>query len=145
MKIIRDERLAIQNLKNIRVAFIFQTISILGILLYDGISNGISRFTDNPLWLVFIGTFVVMGYLNLRISVDEYDTQSNKKQGPYYINLLISLVVGVIFSVITILTPDGTARDAVIIGGVMFGCFLFSFTVVYFLRKKRYEEHDVEE
>ncbi|MBS4214117.1 branched-chain amino acid ABC transporter substrate-binding protein [Neobacillus rhizophilus] len=145
MKIIKDERLIIQNLRNIRIAFLFQTICILGILIYDGISKGITHVTDNPLWLVFMGTSVILGYLNLRISVDEYETHNKKKQGPYYKNVFISLVVGVIFSVITILTPEGTVRDAVIIGGVMFGCFLFSFTVVYYLRKKRYDEFDDEE
>ncbi|WP_066254131.1 branched-chain amino acid ABC transporter substrate-binding protein [Neobacillus drentensis] len=145
MKIIRDERLVIQNLRNIRIAFVFQTLCILGILIYDGISQGITHVTDNPLWLVFIGTSVIIGYLNLRISVDEYETHNDKKQGPYYKNVFISFVVGVIFSVITILTPEGTVRDAVIIGGVMFGCFLFSFSVVYYLRKRRYDENDDEE
>lgn len=145
MKIIKDERLIVQNLRNIRIAFVFQTICILGILIFDGISKGISHITDNPLWLVFIGTSVLMGYLNLRISVDEYEAHNEKKQGPYYKNVVISFVVGVIFSVITILTPEGTVRDAVIIGGIMFGCFLFSFTLVYYLRKKRYDEYDEEE
>ncbi|KKI90910.1 branched-chain amino acid ABC transporter substrate-binding protein [Bacillus sp. SA1-12] len=146
MKIIKDERLIIQSLRNIRIAFVFQTLCILGILIYDGINKGITHVTNNPLWLVFIGTSVILGYLNLRISVDEYETHNEKKQRPYYKNVFLSLIVGVIFGVITILTPEGTVRDAVIIGGVMFGCFLFSFTVVYYLRKKRYhEENDDEE
>ncbi len=144
MKIIKDERLIIQNFKNIRIAFVFQTISILGILIYDGISKGISHVTDNPLWLVFMGTSVILGYLNLRISVDEYETHNQEKQGPYYKKVFIAFVVGVTFSVITILTPEGTVRDAVIIGIVMFGCFLFSFTVVHYLRKKHYDQNEDE-
>ncbi len=145
MKIIKDERLIIQNLRNIRIAFVFQTLCILGILIYDGISKGISHVTDNPLWLVFIVTSILLGYLNLRISVDEFETYNGKKQGSYYKNVIVSLVIGVIFSVITILTPKGTIRDAVIIGAVMFLCFLFSLTVVYFLRKKRYDENNDDE
>jgi hypothetical protein len=145
LKLIKDERLIMQNLRNIRIAFVFQTLSILGILIYDGISKGITQVTDNPLWLVFVGTSVILGFLNLRISVDAYATHNEKKQGPYYKTVFISFIIGVIFSVITLLTPEGTVRDAVIIGGVMFGCFLFSFTVGYYLRKKRYDENDDEE
>ena len=145
MKIIKDERLIIQNLRNIRIAFVFQTLCILGILIYDGISKGFTKVTDNPLWLVFIVTSVILGYLNLSISVDEYETHNGKKQGPYYKNVILSMGVGVIFSVITILTPEGTIRDAVIIGGVMFLCFLVPFTVVYYLRKKRSDENNDDE
>lgn len=142
MRIVKDERLVIQGLKNIRVAFVFQTICILGILIYSGISEGITHVTDHPLWLVFIATVVLLGYLNLKISVDEYDTHHQKKPGPYYKNVLLSLGVGGLFSVITILAPGGTFKDAVIIGGVLFLCFLSSFTVVYILRKKRFEEEE---
>ncbi|MEH7011255.1 branched-chain amino acid ABC transporter substrate-binding protein [Neobacillus niacini] len=141
---VKDERLIVQNLGNIRIAFVFQTVCILGILIYDGITKGITHVTDNPLWLVLIGTSVILGYLNLRISVDEYETFNTKKQGSYYKNVIISLVIGVVFSVITILTPQGTIRDSFVIGGVMFLCFLFSLTVVYYLRKKRHDEDDDE-
>lgn len=140
MKVIKDERLIIQNLKNIRIAFVFQTVCILGILIYVGISQGITHVTDHPLWLVFMGTSVLLGYLNLRISVDEYDTHNRKKPGPYYKNIILSLGVGAIFSVITLFGPDGTVRGAIIIGGVIFLCFLSSFTVVYFIRRKNYDD-----
>jgi hypothetical protein len=144
VKIIKDERLIIQNLRNIRIAFVFQTLGILGILIYDGIRKGLSHVTDNPLWFVFMVTSIILGYLNLRISVDEFETHNGKKPGSYYKSVILSLVIGVIFSVITILAPEGTVKDAVIIGAVMFSCFLFSFTVVYFLRKKRYEDNEDE-
>jgi len=94
VKVIKDERLVIQNLKNIRIAFAFQTICILGILIYEGIRKGISHITDNPLWLVFMATSVLLGYLNMRISVDEYQTSDSKKPGPYYKTIIFSLAVG---------------------------------------------------
>ncbi|MCA1201683.1 hypothetical protein [Priestia flexa] len=40
MRKIKDERLIVQNLKNIRVAFIIQTLGILSLLVYDGLQNG---------------------------------------------------------------------------------------------------------
>lgn len=40
MKKIKDERLIIQNLKNIRIAFIVQTIGISAILIYEVVTKG---------------------------------------------------------------------------------------------------------
>lgn len=54
MKKIKDERLIIQNLKNIRVAFIVQTLGLVAILIYHGITEGIVEVAKHPLWLVFI-------------------------------------------------------------------------------------------
>ncbi|WP_456275079.1 branched-chain amino acid ABC transporter substrate-binding protein [Bacillus sp. AK128] len=144
MKMIKDERLVVQNLKNIRIAFVFQTVCIIGILIFEAITKGFNQVTDHPLWLVFIGTSVLLGYLNIRISVDEYDTHSTKKQGPYYQTILISLAVGIVFALMTLFSPDGTIKDALLIGGVLFFCFLFSFSFVYFMRKKREQEEDEE-
>ncbi|WP_269139891.1 hypothetical protein [Rossellomorea arthrocnemi] len=41
MKKITDERLKLQNLKNIRVLFLFQSAGIIGILAYDFITSGL--------------------------------------------------------------------------------------------------------
>lgn len=80
MKKIKDERLQIQHLKNIRIAFIVQTIGIFAILLYEMLTEGVMEATDNPLWLLFILTMVVLGWLNLKISVDEYDNAKEQKR-----------------------------------------------------------------
>ncbi len=49
MKVIKDERLIIKNLKNIRIAFIFQTICMIGMLIYEGITNGFMNAFNHPL------------------------------------------------------------------------------------------------
>ncbi|GIN86208.1 hypothetical protein J6TS2_25940 [Heyndrickxia sporothermodurans] len=51
MKKIKDERLILQNLNNIRIAFIVQTLGIIGILGYDLFTNGIDEMRNNPLWI----------------------------------------------------------------------------------------------
>lgn len=40
LKKIKDERLILQTLKNIRIAFLFQSIGIIGILGYIGFTEG---------------------------------------------------------------------------------------------------------
>ena len=73
MKKIKDERLIIQNLKNIRIAFIVQTIGISAILIYEVVTKGPTEAIENPLWLVFMLTMVVFLWLHLKISIDVYD------------------------------------------------------------------------
>lgn len=53
MKKIKDERLQIQNLKNIRIIFLIQNLGIIGILAYDYLSKGMEQMRNNPLWLLF--------------------------------------------------------------------------------------------
>lgn len=79
MKIIKDERLQMQSLKNIRIAFIVQTVGILAILLYETITVGFTQARANPIWIVFMLSAVVLGWLNLRISVDTYENTNPRK------------------------------------------------------------------
>lgn len=139
MQIIRDERLKLKNLRNFRTAFLFQTICIIGILIYDGVKHGLNAVMDNPLYLVILCTSILLGYLNITISVDVYGDHI-KKPGPYYKTIFYSLAIGIVFSFITVLTPDGTIKAGMIVGSVLFVCFLCTFTFAYFLRKKRYNE-----
>jgi len=55
MNKIKDERLVLRNLKNIRIAFLFQTLGIITILCKQHFMDGKS-FSDIPLFLVFILT-----------------------------------------------------------------------------------------
>lgn len=144
MKKIQDERLVMQNLKNIRIAFLFQTICIMGILIYEGIIKGLSYVTDNPLWLVLISTSVILGYLNLRISLDMYESTNARKPGPYYKIIIMSVAIGLFFWLIYFLSPEGTLKQAIIFGVVMFVCFLIPFSVGYFMLKKRYQDKEEE-
>ncbi|SET74071.1 hypothetical protein SAMN05421676_107145 [Salinibacillus kushneri] len=142
MKKIKDERLILQNLKNIRIAFLVQSAGIVAILLYETISKGFSEVSDNPLWFVFILTGVILSWLNLRISVDMDDKSGKKAPGPYYPKVVIAAVVGMVSALLVKFGPDGgSTRNAIIIGIVLFVCFLASYSFVHYLRKKR-SDHD---
>lgn len=145
MKKIKDERLILKNLKNIRIAFIVQTIGIVIILIYEGVTEGISKIIDNPLWLVFMLTMTVFLWLNLKISVDVYDdAKEQKKPGPYYRIVILSALVGTVLALLAKFGPDGSnTSEALIVGIVVFVCFLIPFSFVYYLRKKRSEDVDL--
>lgn len=74
MKKIRDERLQLQNLKNIRGVYIFQTLGIISILGYDFLNDGLEAVKANPLWFILIVTKIIYFYLSMSISVD-YETR----------------------------------------------------------------------
>ncbi|KZB90839.1 hypothetical protein A2U94_13785 [Bacillus sp. VT 712] len=139
MRKIKDERLIVQNLKNIRVAFIIQTLGILSLLVYDGLQNGILHAYENPLWFIFILTAVVLGYLNLKILVDVYD---NKRENlvPYYIIPLGSFLLGGVFTLIVTAGPDGNLQSGLLVGSVVGLVFFLTFTYGHYLVKKRNEE-----
>ncbi|HHY20293.1 MAG TPA: branched-chain amino acid ABC transporter substrate-binding protein [Bacilli bacterium] len=141
-KKITDERLIVKNLKNIRVAYVFQTLGILAILIYEGINKGVSAVTTNPLWLVFIGTGVLFAFMNLGISVDNDETIYEKKQSSYMKTVMICLFVGVLFGCMTSLTPDGSVEQGILLGTVIFISALIPYTIIYFLKKKRIEESE---
>jgi len=142
MKLIRDERLVIKNLKNIRIAFAFQTLSIVGILIYDGMVKGLDNVTNNPLWLILILTSIILGYLNLSISVDSYESEKQIRKTPYYLIVIGCLVVGVVFGLLTKLISNSSVQDSTITGLVIFLCFLCSFSFGYFLIKKRSKDEE---
>lgn len=77
MKKIKDERLIMKNLQNIKVAYIIQTLGIIGILGYDLITKGLAGMRDNPLWYVFIITSIISAYLSMNISVDHENSKKD--------------------------------------------------------------------
>lgn len=138
---VKDERLLLIQLKNIRIAFVFQTISILGLIIYDWIKHGV-RQMDNPLWLIFILTGTILGYLNMRISVDmESNKKSKNKQTTLFQRILYSLAIGLIFFLIMTLSGS-PLREAIITGIVMVVSFTIPAVVLYFLRKKNEQDLD---
>ncbi|WP_430786964.1 hypothetical protein VBD025_15200 [Virgibacillus flavescens] len=144
MKRIKDERLQIQSLKNIRIAFILQTLGIIVILLYEMITEGVLEATNNPLWFVFLITTVALSWLNLKISVDVYENATEKKMpGPYYRAVILSALIGITLALLAKFGPDKSSNsDALIVGGVVFICFLMPYTFVYYVRKKRLDDND---
>lgn len=139
MKKITDERLVLQNLKNIRIAFIIQTIGILGILGYDLVTSGLDEMRKNPLWTVFIITAFVSAYLSMSISADHEDNKMNPLK-----NLIISLIILILITTIVgffvSLTQGFSLINGVIVGVILFICGLIPIIYIYYLRKKRQDK-----
>ena len=138
MKKIKDERLVLKNLQNIRVAYIIQTIGILAILGYDLVTKGMDGMTKNPLWLVFMITAVISAYLSMNISVDHETNEKSPK-----IRLVISLAVAALLSIavgIAVSLTDGFGSiNGIVLGGIIFICSLAPAFYIYYLRMKREE------
>ncbi|MCI0763566.1 branched-chain amino acid ABC transporter substrate-binding protein [Bacillus sp. TL12] len=143
MKKIKDERLILQTLKNVRIAFLFQTIGIIGILGYIGFHEGIDQITKSPLWLLFMLTSILLAYLQMGISVDAEENEKGIHITPYYKLVFRSAIVGIIFVVIyVIFSPERPLWEALLIGSILFLCFLASYSVGYFIKKKRLQDMD---
>ena len=140
MKKITDERLILRNFKNIRIAYIIQTVGILGILGYDLVTKGFDGMRENPLWLVFMITTVISAYLSMSISADHESNKINPKK-----SLSISLVVLVFISTVVgflVSYTDGfNVFDGVVFGGILFICGIVPILYIYHLRKKRQDEN----
>jgi len=136
MKIIEDERLKIQNLKNIRIAFLIQTTGIIGLLLYDLIEHGYDGMMGNPLWFVLIITTVVYLYLSMGISVDHESEKKSPKKG-LSISLIVLTTISIIITILIAFTDGFNFLDGVIFGSILFVCGLAPIIYIYRLRKRR--------
>ncbi|WP_322090834.1 hypothetical protein [Caldifermentibacillus hisashii] len=136
MQKIRDERLKMKNLQNIRTAYILQTIGILGILAYDWITKGIEGMTKNPLWFVFILTAVISAFLSLDISVAHEDSEKSPNKG-----LIVSLAVLVLISFcigyLNTLGEELNLKNGFILGGVVFYLWTHSHSIHLLFKKKK--------
>ncbi|MCU9613153.1 hypothetical protein OEV98_06255 [Caldibacillus lycopersici] len=141
MKKITDERLVLQNLKNIRIAYIIQTVGILGILGYDLVTKGLDGMRENPLWLVFLIATIISAYLSMSISADHESNKIHPQK-----NLTISLVVLILISIVVgffvSLTDGFTIINGVIMGSILFICGLIPIVYIYNLRKKRQDDNE---
>jgi membrane glycosyltransferase len=143
VKKIKDERLILKTLKNIRIAFLFQSLGIIGILGYIGFTEGMDQITKSPLWLLFILTSIVLSYLQLSVSTDVEEGEKDIKLTPYYKIILRSLIVGTIIAIIYIIfSPERPLFEALLTGSIFFICFLISYSVSYFIKKRRLKDDD---
>ncbi|PED95506.1 branched-chain amino acid ABC transporter substrate-binding protein [Bacillus toyonensis] len=143
VKKIKDERLILKTLKNIRIAFLFQSLGIIGILGYIGFTEGMDQITKSPLWLLFILTSIVLSYLQLSVSIDVEEGEKDIKLIPYYKIILRSLIVGTIIAIIYIIfSPERPLFEALLTGSIFFICFLISYSVSYFIKKRRLQDND---
>lgn len=143
MKKIKDERLILKTLKNVRIAFLFQSLGIIGILGYIGFTEGMDQITKSPLWLLFILTSIVLSYLQLSVSIDVEGGEKDIKLTPYYKIILRSLIVGTIIAIIYIIfSPERPLFEAILTGSIFFICFLISYSISYFIKKRRLQDND---
>ncbi len=144
VKKIKDERLILQTLKNVRIAFLFQSLGIIGILGYTGFTEGIDQITNSPLWLLFILTSMVLSYLQLSVSIDVEESEKEIKLTPYYKLVLRSLIVGIVMAAIIyiIFSPERPLFEAILTGSILFICFLVSYSISYFIKKRRLQDDD---
>lgn len=141
MKKITDERLILQNLKNIRFAYMIQTAGIIGILGFDFITKGLEGMRENPLWLVFMITTVISLYLSMNISVDHEKSNKAPKKG-LTISLLVAVMISSVVGFLVTLTDGYTINDGFVAGGILFLCSLVPVFYIYYLRTKQEDDYD---
>ncbi|WP_068673506.1 hypothetical protein [Oceanobacillus sp. Castelsardo] len=135
MKKIKDERLALKNLNNIRIAYIIQTIGILGILGYDFVTKGIDGMTENPLWFVFILTTIISAYLSMSISID-YEASEKSPKKSFINSLVVLLLISIVVGILVVLTDGFSTVNGIMIGAILFICGLFPIIYIYYLRRR---------
>lgn len=133
---IKDERLQLKNLKNIRIVYIVQTIGMILILGYDFINEGISGMTDNPLWFVLILTAVVYQYLSMSINVEHENNNKSPKKG-FIISFIVLVIASILLGILVALSDGATQMTGWIIGGVLFISGLVPIIYIYYLRNKQ--------
>ncbi|WP_281165617.1 hypothetical protein [Liquorilactobacillus sicerae] len=85
MKKVNDERLKIKQLKNIKLAFIFEnSLILLYLIIQAWQSQQVFKQVltwNNPLWVVFILTMAILGILeqNVTAAIDDHPKLSTKK------------------------------------------------------------------
>lgn len=136
MKKIKDERLILKNLKNIRGTYIIQTIGIFGILGYDLITKGMDEMTKNPLWFVFLISFISSMFFSMDISVSHESSKKSPKRRFIFSMVIIAFIsIGVGFLVP--FTGKFGAVNGLITAGIFFICFLIPNICIYFIRIKQ--------
>lgn len=100
MKKIKDERLILRNLMNIRIAWLIQNLAILIFLGYQLIksqdTSGVFTY-GNPLWAVFaIGTYTLI-VLSVNVSGPMEDKEKMSHKKITFISLGVFLFITIIF------------------------------------------------
>lgn len=139
MKKIKDERLQLENLKNIRIAYIVETVGVIGIPAYDLITGGMEHMAKNPVWPVLAVSSVVLQYLNMGISVDyESDHSSPKKQ--LMASVIILGIVSVFIGILVSASRGFQKIYGIFTGALLLIAGLIPTIHIYRLRKEKREE-----
>lgn len=141
MKKITDERLVVRNLQHVRIAFIVQTLGILGILGYELIQGGLDQMRENPLWLVFMITSIIYAYLTMSTSV-EHEKRIKNPRKSLKNSLIVLLVIGAALAYFVSITPDSNWGMGILIGGIIVICGAIPTIYIYRLRIKQLKEYE---
>lgn len=141
MKKITDERLILRNLYNVRIVYIVQTIGILFILGYELFQGGMERVTNNPLWLVFLLSSIVYGYLSMSVSV-AHEKEINNPQKSFVISLIVLLMIVAVVTSLVSITPDYHIGHGLLFGAILFICGIIPIYYVFRLRVKQAENFE---
>ncbi|HDR4763064.1 TPA: hypothetical protein ACQ75Q_004181 [Bacillus thuringiensis] len=136
MKIVKDERLMIEGLKHIRLAFILQNIVILAIVFYRYVLQGAGYESVSDLLMVFIG-IIIINFLNLKNSVEVYEHTGGVSRR-YFMKLLfipVGIIIGIL-AICIVVTPDISIKEISMTGLIMFACFLVPSLFIYIYMKK---------
>ncbi|MCI0767130.1 hypothetical protein [Bacillus sp. TL12] len=143
MRIVKDERLMVQGLKHIRMAFMLQNCIILSMIFYRYVIKGTGYEGVSDLLMLFMVGIISVNFLNLKQSVEVYESGEPEKHRYFFKLLLIPIILtGAITGIQMIVTPDASILDAGIIGIVVFLCSLVPFLYVYYYRKSIRDEDD---
>ncbi|WP_442601394.1 branched-chain amino acid ABC transporter substrate-binding protein [Paenibacillus sp. KN14-4R] len=142
MKKMKDERLILQTLKNIRIAYIVLMLGVLFILVKQFTVDGINVFAT-PLFFVMVVSNSVLAVMNMGVSID-YASTGKKSYLDSYRNIIwICAAVGVAFMALYwFLSPERVIWEALLSGVVFFVCFLIPFSIGYRMKKKRSQHID---
>src|SRR5699024_521315 len=83
-----DERLALKNLRKIRVAFAVQALGIIGVLGYYLVAGGYEDIYKSPLNILFSLSILILIFLSMNITVDYENSRKHAGKG-----LAISIIV----------------------------------------------------
>lgn len=134
-----DERLVSKNLQKIRVAYTIQVIGIVGILGYDFIAGGIDAVKQNPLWIVFILSTVVLSFLSMNTSVDHENDKVSAKKGLGFSTIAITLI-SIIIGTLTSFSNGFNTIDGVLTGLIFLVCGLIPFLFLFSIRGRQEKE-----
>lgn len=137
MKIVKDERLMIEGLKHIRLAFILQNIVILAIVFYRYVLQGAGYESVSDLLMVFMGGIIIINFLNLKNSVEVYE-HTGGVSCRYFMKLLfipVGIIIGIL-AICIVVTPDISIKEISMTGLIMFACFLVPSLFIYIYMKK---------
>ena len=136
MKKIKDERLILKNLKNIRGAYIIQTLGIFCILGYDWITRGSEAMFESPLWFVFIVSTTALTFFSMDISVAHESRKKSPKRS-LSISIVIIALISIVAGILVPFSSKSLSINGLIVGGVLFIVLLIPYIYIYYLRIKQ--------